>query len=366
MSFEGKYDFVFAAIKKAALQYSKDSKLKLTVERADQNFETKENKIEDIKSKIAKSDFCIIDFSDRSANVMWEFGYCQCLKKNIIPITTGDKPIPFNILGVDYCQYELSLKGLESLMKDLNGCFTDVRNKIKKDNNYMFYEPHVSEILNTLQEHLIGVNNSSLTRELVHYELDRISRRMGDLKNGRFDLRKEKPLEEIIELYSEYIEQLEGKECEFITVTCSEFWKEITDKGRNNQYLEANKKALMKGAKIKRVFVLNELNVKEYNEKYENVINNTLDFHKSLISEFGRNKISVRIIGVKQRNERDIHKNFGILRKENEWLLFEPEYNNEKEMVKTEFYHSLNNESPPIRKKIQTFHRVFGLGKKMQ
>lgn len=362
MSFDGKYDFVYEAINKAAQKFSEKNGVDIHIERADEYLVTRQNKIEEIKEKIRNSDFCIIDFSELAPSVMWEFGFCQCLNKNIIPLTCSKEPIPFNIQGTDYCTYRLSRKGVDILIGDLQSHFSSVFTRIREDRNYLFYDDRILQMFGQVNSHLKDMRNNSLTKELVYYEFERLARRISGLRDGRFDLRKEKPITEIIECYCDYLEQLEGAESEFLAVTCSDFWKEISELGHNSQYIEANKNALKKGAKIKRVFIFNEKQAEYYNKAFNNIIKKIMDEHLDLVDAYGRDQVQVKVIEVEKPENLKKYENFGILKKSNELLLFQPEYNVDNEMIITHFTHSIRNESSEIARKLKNFDSVFASG----
>jgi hypothetical protein len=362
MPFDGKFDFVLEAIKEATLRSKAEHGVSVTITRADEQVQTKRNKIEEIKIRISMSDFCLIDFSELRPNVMWEFGFCQCLRKHVVAITHTDEPIPFNLQGTDHHRYHFSSDGLAKLSDGLVNSFRFVRDELASEKSLMISDPDISSRMENIYQHLGQVRNSSLTRDLVFYEVERLARRVRNLRHGTFDLRTAKPIAEVIQVYCDYMEQLDSNACTFRTVTCSDFWRAITMEGKNDDYVQANRVAVQNGASIKRVFALDPEIVIQYNQQYDMLIKRVLLSHLEIMEDLGKERFGVKIISVPQW-ERKAYKNQGILTKANEKLLFKPVYNDEDELVRTDFIYNLGKkDQQDILRAERQFSRAFSTG----
>ncbi len=363
MPFDGKFDFVLEAIKEATVRSKEKHGVSVTFTRADEQVQTKRNKVEEIKQKISMSDFCVIDFSELRPNVMWELGFCQCLRKHVVAITHTGEPIPFNIQGMDHHRYQFSSDGLAKLSDGLVNSFIFVRDELASERSFMIGDPDISSRMENIYQHLGQVRNSSLTRDLVFYEVERLARRVRNLRHGTFDLRTEKPIAEVIQVYCDYLEQLDSKACTFRTVTCPDFWRAITMEGQNDDYIQVNRKAAQNGASIKRVFALDLETVEEYNQRYDKIIKRVLLSHLRIMKELGRKKFGVKVIMVRQ-SKRKAYENYGILTKADEKLLFKPVYNDDHELIRTDFIYNLGkNDQQDIVRAESQFSRAFAAGK---
>lgn len=338
MPFDEQFTFVYIYGIVAATNSLGDVNIETT--RVDNTSATK-NKIEEIKRYIENADIIISDITHYRPSVLWEIGYASALNKDIIYIQQEGlnnkqnkrNKAPFNLQGVDIIKYRFSVKGLEDFVRT----FKDkAANIIHNQSKILRYDSEIKKKLITIEECLKEIHINSLLKNLATNEIVRLSTRIEKLRAGQFDLRNEKPNEEIIKNYCDYMSQITGEEGEFITATCYEFWKEITNDGENMQYLDSNTNAAESGATIKRIFIINPNPTQEQKILLKKILDKFFEDNQTIT-----NKIDLRIIFNTQKTNYD---NFGLMKKGDEKLLFLPEYvgSRRDKMKETVFHYSSN------------------------
>jgi hypothetical protein len=92
------------------------------------------------------------------------------------------------------------------------------------------------------------------------------------------------------------------------------------------------------------------------------LIKRVLLSHLEIMEDLGKERFGVKIISVPQW-ERKAYKNQGILTKANEKLLFKPVYNDEDELVRTDFIYNLGKkDQQDILRAERQFSRAFSTG----
>ena len=163
-------------------------------------------------------------------------------------------------------------------------------------------------------------------------------------------------------MYCDYLDQLDSNACTFRTVTSSDFWRAITMDGQSDDYIQANRGAAHNGASIERVFALAPETVKEYNQRYDMVIKRVLLSHLEIMEDLRNKRFGVKVIIVRQWG-RNAYKNHGIFTKAGEKLLFKPVYNDDHELVRTDFIYNLGKQDhQDIVRAERQFSRAFSAG----
>ncbi|MDR4468329.1 MAG: hypothetical protein MRJ68_08525 [Nitrospira sp.] len=339
LPFNTPYDFVFDCIKRAAESMQHEG-LHINMQSASQYLETKGSKVVEIRKQISQADFLVIDFSARTSNVMWEFGFAQAMDKHIIALDSSSESSPFNIAETDKITYTLSKQGLGILEEELRRAFRRTVTSISAESSWLRLDTEVQRLRSDLDECLSATPSASITRKLVTNELERITHRVTSIKSNYFDLRNVKPAKEVIDYYSDYLSQLDGDCSSFSTITYVDFWMTITDHGRNWKYLEANKLALERGATIRRVFILSKESIEVAHAKCGDVIERVLDEHKKWLDGEHGDRLEAHVIEARSRQEERGYPNIGLLRRLDECLFFSPQYDERRRMESTRFYYS--------------------------
>lgn len=355
MSFNSKYDFVYESIRNSVDSYNETSTTSINLKRADDFLHTKGSKVQVIVDQMRQADFLILDFSERTENVMWEFGYAQCLNKRIIALDCSSESNPFNVGETDKLKYTLSRKGLDELEAKLLIIFQATIGAVNTDNQVLFEDGDVKHFWKTIEECLKSVPRASITHKLVTNELDRIARRITAIEKSHFELRNVKPPDEITEYYCNYLSQLEGMDSSFSTVTCCDFWVTISQKNKDKRYLLENKRALERGAKISRVFVVPHDAYTKTNASCRNLMQDVLGEHRQWLKSFPH-QIEARVITDDGSQKKSSYRNLGIISKSDELLLFIPQYDTDGVMEKTVFYYGKKGNSKyEIRNALASF-----------
>jgi hypothetical protein len=344
MPFSDVFTFVYEyGITRAFRELEQDLKMKFTfaVTRADETLAMNSYKVQDVMESIRRHDLILIDISGNNPNVLWELGYCQALNKHIIPIcqTTNQELItPFNLRGLDVIRYVLSVPGMETLNREIVKKFGALVEKVRSSRSSLRFDPDIEPLTDAIQARLSRIPSNSILRNLAKKEIERLGNRIKSLTQGQFELRNEKPNAEIIEYYCDYLSQLDGDACSFDTVTFHNFWNEITEQGTNWDYLDYNIHAAEKGVRIRRLFLIDQsLGDKSPDKEFLERL--SVAFRETVKKKNLGDRIQVKWLGT-LAFERDFqrYRNFGILGKGSEWLLFKPNYEHGR-MRETKFYY---------------------------
>ncbi|MBV5304123.1 MAG: hypothetical protein JZU70_07995 [Chlorobium sp.] len=283
MDFDLSMTFVYHhGIEIAIKEIADELCFEIIIKKVDLFGSTQENKLNDIKDLIENSDLVIADLTNNKPSVLWELGYASHCKKQILSIIQDNQDIqklPYNIKGLDPIKYELSVSGLDAFRKKFKEQNKDLFKKVYNKKIQYSSHPMILDMINTMREGFDKIKNNSLLEALATNELSRLYDRINKLLLGTFELRNQKPNDEIIKYYCDYIGQLDNENCEFKTITMYNFWKEITKEGTDDKYFGANIRVARKQAKIKRLFIVDSLIIN--NEKdlslFKKILSNALE-----------------------------------------------------------------------------------------
>ena len=296
--------------------------VELQLLRADEEYATQADKVEEIKQRIRKADLIIVDITGLHPNVLWELGYSQALNKHIIIIGQDKVPLPFNIADRDVIEYTNDEDGINKLTKILVREILKLKEAILNNQSCFLNTQDALETDKTVKEVLNRIRINSLLDRLVLRELKHTEDKMDLLGYGRYEIKHEPSIEGIVEILCEYLSRHTSAGSEFDAVSYFEFWRDVTQSNRTNGYIKANIRAAKNGAKIRRLFVVNKETFNTNTEE-DKLLKQILRTHKDRTFRF-RDNIELRIH--QSTNYFDdmerIYRNFGILRTRGESLLF--------------------------------------------
>jgi hypothetical protein len=339
MPFREDLTFVYDLGIRPALEQLSTSKcgFSLTSERADERLVIDEDKVSKLIQTLTRSDLVIADITDCNPNVLWELGFAQALGKPVI-ILSQASDLPFNIRTRDVVHYKFSTNGLEALSKELVRKLLPVLDEMVVP---LRYDDEIYSLSESINRGLSQLERESILKKLVKNEMERLAKRIAKLQTGYFDLRNEKPNKEIIRYFCDYVSQLNSGDSQYDTISVLPFWREITDEGKDFEYLTANIQAARAGARIRRVFLVDGKQFPDDCVARDSLFQRILSEHYHKTSDCG-DKIQTRVF-VTQNYEadRNTYKNFAIWRKGLETMLFVPGYrDHDDRMAETIFtYH---------------------------
>lgn len=364
-----KSSFIYDCIEKSAKSAASDLSIRIKVEAVDQNPPLKSSIIDNIKSLIEKCDLAIFDFTDVRHNVIHEFGYAEGKDKDCIIITQNKESVPFNVNNRPFIEYTFSIQGLSELESKLKGRIINFYNVLVQPEvpSTLLQEKRISEYLKIINNGLKKIESDSLLKGLISGELKRISNRMLNLESlGKFDLRTHKPVREIIDYYVDYISQLDGSDCELSTVTHLDFWRFISDTGRNGDYFKANERAAKRGTVIKRLFNIPSFDKNGVRLSYNRIFNekwiiDLLKAHYDLSKKISNFEVKIIFTdAILSKNSVVRLDNYALWSKGSQKLFFRPQYGDEdktyKKLITTDFSYwkeSNLNEKPEELAKLQ-------------
>lgn len=208
----------------------------------------------------------------------------------------------------------------------------------------LLQDPHVTGLIGRLQIGIEAARADSIMKGFVINELDRIATRVELVERGEFELRNERPPDEVIEYYSRYLEQLSGKGCQYYTVSTREFWLAITNQGESFGYQVANELAAQRifDGQIKRVFLLDLDRYPDKQVPGSDPLASILEAHLSATKK-SQGAISTRVL-FSRDYKRDLktYQNFAVWKRGVESVLILPEYRDgggdrEQTMTRTKF-----------------------------
>jgi hypothetical protein len=274
---------------------------------------------------------------------MWELGFSTAIGKRFIVLCERGDALPFNVSTTDIVLYDFSHDGMEALRSELVNRLRVAapQAQLRKDSLIVHeeFETASRQVMSTLKK----ISQNSLLERLALKELERIGERFDNLGKGLFVLRNVKPYDEIIDYYCAYLSQLRGEDCGFDVVSNLNFWDEITERGDDYRYLDANLAAVRNGAHIRRVILIDSRAFPE-----ENLSGN--EVYQKILQKFaeageGTGKLETRLLfSNSYAAELRSLSNFGILRKGTEVLLFKPDYDDRNRMRKTRFLYRDNSD----------------------
>lgn len=381
MPFSDDFTFVYEmGIKPALKELENKTSFRFPVERADERLCLKLDKVQEITRKIKEADLAIIDITGESSNVLWEMGFCHALEKHTVILSQSADNLPFYLRSTDVFVYNFSYRGMEQMRKNLARKLLSLLDDLQRNRRTLLYDRDFKRLNAGVQDGLSKINQNSILRNLAMGEINRLYGRIIGLQQGKFDLRNEKPNKEIIEYFCDYIQQLTGEESEYNTVSAYNFWMEITDQGVNFKFLNSNIQAAMALARIKRVFLVNADDFPRGTVKNNKIFQQILSTYwtetqpyssgvqeKSGDENTPLQRITTKIFFSKNyEHDYNTYKNFGILRKATEYLLFEPNYLKDGRMEKTDFvyYDKQKPDTPGFKdnwRKIQIFYTNFNI-----
>jgi hypothetical protein len=333
MPFSGHRSFVYhLAIKRAidelnATVWSQQGlSLEVQVVRADEVPSHHDDKVSQIRKLIQFSDILIIDISDFNPNVLWELDFSTALHKHIMVISEKWEVLPFNLRVSDICDYTFSYEGLAELQRKITLRLTSLVQLALRERESLIRHPEFEDASRQVMATLRRIKDESLLKRLALNELTRIGTRFEKLGRGLFELRNEKPYDEVIRYYCDYVSQLKGDDSRFDVVSNLNFWKEITDGGEDFRYIHANFNAARSGAQVRRVILVDANEFEGRTVKHHKLYSDVLeDFYKNHL-EIGDN-LKTKLLFSKNFNaDRRAYSNFGILTKGAETLVFNPMY----------------------------------------
>ncbi len=346
MPFKPELNLVYQyGIKPAIKKLDKDYNIETEIERADDKLSVDRDKVETIANSIKSSELIIIDITGFNPNVLWELGYCTALSKNLILISQNSSNLPFNITTRDIYTYEFSYEGLEKMQVELPKKIENIVNKIQKTKHSLRYENETEILLSNLLHGLELIDINSILTSFAKNELRRLAGRIDDLKVGVFELRNIKPIKEIIEYYCDYLSQLNNEDCSYDTISFDSFWNKITNDAKDFKYLEENLNAANRGTKVRRIFLLDKSKYPDQKIPKSDNLNLILEKHFDAMQEFNENSdymnnFQVRLYFSKAYNsDLTTYKNFALWKKDSELILFEPIYDDSKDMSSTKFFY---------------------------
>jgi nucleoside 2-deoxyribosyltransferase len=385
MPFKDEFSFVYNAIKDALEQLKDDLNeshmINLKYNRADSIISVNDNKTYEILDEIKECDLIIVDISEFRPNIMWEIGYCIALGKKILAITQSNEKNPFYLNKKDVLKYGFSVKGVSELK-------TELMDNIKKQlpiildyTSKLRFDENINKNLEDVYRILLSIPNDSLLKVFVLNEMHQLASSLNSLQKRAFSIRKNIPNSDIISYFSDYLKQIDGTNLSgFKTISCLDFWYEITNEGCDNKYLDANIAAIMGNeSKIERIFIVPKDINKMFNEgraknlesgdKLKDIIktyhDKTKDYPKNIFTRvFFSNNYDI---------DKNYYNNFGLLVRRDESLLMEPIYettslsynkNFPRKLLKTDctYYKEENNNSEIFamnRNRIKDFEKKF-------
>jgi len=381
MPFSDDFTFVYElGIKPVLKELESRTSLRFPVERADERLSLRHDKAQEVTRKIKEADLAIIDVTGESPNVLWEMGVCHALEKHTVILSQSADNLPFYLRSMDVFVYNFSYRGMEQMRKSLALKLLSLLDDLQRDRRTLLFDRDFKRLNDGVQYGLSKIDQNSILRNLAMGEIKRLYGRIIGLQQGKFDLRNEKPNKEIIEYFCDYIRQLTGEESEYHTVSDYKFWMEITDQGGNFEFLNSNIQAARALATINRVFLVN---AHEYpgetvkdNEIFRRILStywtDTQPYSSGLQEKSGVENTPLQRITTKiffsKNYERDYntYKNFGILRKATEYLLFKPNYLKDGRMEKTDFvyFDKQKPDTPGFKdnwEKIQIYYTNFNI-----
>lgn len=340
MPFGADFGFVYHyGITRAINELAGELRVNIDIGRADEALVTRSDKIVEIERRMSTADLLVFDLTDNNPNVLWELGYSMARRKPIIPISRRPDELPFNLKGLDVLRYEFTVDGMDTLARNFRTKLSRIITEALQLRDSLRTDAEISELLEGVESKLELLGRESILKNLARNELRRLKRRVEGLTCGTFELRNERPNKEIIDYFSDYVSQLDSKECGLDTITVESFWYEITDNGMNWQYLEANKSAAEHGARIQRVLLLDAL-AERRDPRLAPIVERLVENSRE---DSGR--MQFRILQSKNyKADLGVDGNFAILRKGSERLAFAPQYRDDADhlhmtMHKTNFFY---------------------------
>jgi hypothetical protein len=340
MPFREDLSFVYDLGIKSALKQLTAARpdFSFTPERADERLVIDEDKVSRIIQILTRSNLVIVDITDYSPNVLWELGFAQALGKPVVILSQATKDLPFNIRTRDVVHYTFSTHGLESLSKEL---FRKLLPALDGMVLPLRYDDEIYTLSESIHRGLGQLERESILRNLVRNEMERLERRIAKLQAGNFDLRNEKPNKEIIRYFCDYVSQLNSGDSRYDTISVLPFWREITDDGKDFNYLTANIQAARAGARIRRVFLVDGKQFPGDCVAGDSLFQRILAEHYHKTGGCG-DRIQTRVFFTQNYSaDRNTYKNFAVWRKGLETMLFVPGYReHDDHMAETIFtYH---------------------------
>lgn len=305
-------------------------------------------KRKDPVSSLKAADFIVADVTGNDPDVMLHIGYALGFSRHVVLISQRPAAEVPRILGNrPVIEYSLSFEGLNALRERL--C-TEWNNFLVVSsvpaNSSLLHDSDVSQHLNDLQHGLSKLRSDSLLSKLGSNEVKRLRTRVDKLTDGQFDLRNQKPNQEIIEYFCDYLAQLQDSTCSFDTITNFNFWRAITSGDSPWQYLEVNIEAARKGATIRRIIV-----ARPSSPTRSHAGGRSGGSEERLLYDLVQGTRE-RSTGVEARIETRIlvsgsgrnsspeasYPNLGLLHRGKESLLFLPRYDSSGGMLQTDFY----------------------------
>jgi hypothetical protein len=302
-------------------------------------YEVDRSKVEAIDEQLQTADLLIFNLTALRPEVLYELGEAAALRKRKILMAEEGTELPFNLRADDCIFYRNDPDGRSALAARIEGVVLSKVHAMRLERASLAKDEDILASNHTILDNLQHISASSLLRRFALSEVRRLANESTTIRNGRYELRNERPTHEIVSFYEKYLYDLAGDDSSFDAVTCFEFWFEMTQQSRDFEYLHANIYAAENGAAIRRVFLMDRSQFPEDtvagHEGYARVLQEVYEETK------GR-KIDIRI-RFTDDYEQSLHTYgvFGILRKGDEFILFRPEYSDgpAKRMLKTVFTH---------------------------
>jgi len=300
--------------------------LSFTQARADENLVTDSDKVKSVVDSLKRSDLVIADITGHNPNVLWELGFSHALDKPTIILSQTRDNLPFNIRTRDVLEYEFSTSGLKSLKTRLLQTLLPIVKQRLARGASLRGDSNIAQLLEGITQGIDRLERDSIVTNLVKKDMERFERRIRHLQEGRFDLRNEKPNREITEYFCDYVDQLKSDDATYDTVSIRAFWQAITDDGKDLRYLNANVRAGFFGAKIRRVFLLDQLQYPDCTVEADHLLAPVLAKHLE-VTRNSNGRIRTKVFfSDTYAVDVQTYQNFAVWRQGHESMLFIPRY----------------------------------------
>jgi len=331
------YKAVKPTVKEAAYGMSS---ITVDVLRADEQYETREEKVERIRRSIKEADFLIADLTGFNANVMWEVGFAHASGKDVILISQNIENAPFNIRTRDIIKYENTAEGLLLLAKKLEPHLGGLISEMARLQRTCYFAKNSARTFELVKDVFRQHEVNSICSVFLEKEIARGNSQFSNLKRGIYEVRKERPSEEIVDTYSKVLSLL-STGSKFDAISCVDFWLNITESGNNLDYNIANRTAAQQGASIRRIFLVDKSTYqKGQTEDVE--FRSILRRHHQTIQGYPNVHLRLFMSDQYKKDSSRTYRNSALIEHGTERLLLEPTYGlnqNANRMLTTHFYY---------------------------
>ena len=336
----GKFDSVFSKWLKPKIEALSDElNITIRVKRADLEGPREEEIMKRIINGIHESDIMIIDITQLNPNVMWELGYCKALGKTNIILTQDDyKDIPFNIRQDLIYRYKYSANGSRIFNAEFDSIEELAKRKIElleKKASYLRDAKQFNLLINQVYEGARNIHVNSILGTSINLKLRALVDEVRQIDQWRYGIYHPRAKEGIKYLFSKVFETL-GPGDIYLTISFTEFWKEVSDDNNDSTFLKQNAEAAEVGAQIKRLIVIDSSKYKKSDIKKDRLLNDVLNNHKTLCQQFPDNfscKVLFADISKKYVSK---FQNFALIKRKDEEAVLVTHRNSQTGQLETE------------------------------